>query len=283
MEYHISYKPEELIPLVTKLAEKYTGFDHSSISYEKAQALMEAVMYSIQAYEHSAGSSMLSTVNVSAKDAYEAGRKIILDKAAELRRLYNQMIPDFQSYGSCYLRDTVTAGIPQFLRNYDPLYAPQETLLTLDYPLLKDIRSLTGIDAVLTYLQCICLEQEFLRGLDRLYVLEVLQAACPDGILPPENLLSIVLPNVIGHILLDKPFDHIGFVQTEYNTLEELLGDITKDKMEKQMAELVNRLAEHLCCGNLSVQEYLCLDIRNMTVRFRNCLEHHSLEKLIFA
>ena len=37
MEYDISYRPEELIPLVTELAEKYTGFEHSSISYERAQ------------------------------------------------------------------------------------------------------------------------------------------------------------------------------------------------------------------------------------------------------
>ncbi len=283
MEYDISYRPEELIPLVTELAEKYTGFEHSSISYERAQSLMEAVMYCIQTYERSAGDRMLSAINPSADEACEAGRRIILDKAAELRRLYNQMIPDFQDYGSPYLRDIITTGIPQFLQSYDPLYAPQETLLTLDYPLLKDILSLNGIDAILTCLRCICLEQEFLHGLDHFYVSEVLQAACAGASLPPENLLSIVLPNVIGHILLAKPFDHIGFVQREYDALEDILQKAARDELENHMARLINRFAGHLCHGNLPLQEYLGLGIRDMTVRLRNCLQHHTLETLIFA
>ena len=37
----------ELVPIVGKLAEKYTGHEHTSISYEKAEQLMEAVLYCI--------------------------------------------------------------------------------------------------------------------------------------------------------------------------------------------------------------------------------------------
>lgn len=283
MEYDIHYQMEELIPLVTRLAEKYTGCDHTSISYEKAQALMEAVMYCIQEFERSSGANTLLFVNPDPKEAYEAGRRIVLDKAMELRQLYNQMIPDFKDYGSPYLRDLVTAGIPQFLKVYDPLYAPQETLLTLDYPLLKDIRSLTGIDAILTCLQWISLEQEFLRGLDHLYVQEVLRASCPGGALPPENLLSIVLPSVIGHMLLNKPFSNTGFSVEEYGALEEVLKKAAGSNMEKHMKTLLNHAADHLCHGNLPLQEYLYTGIPDMTVRIQNCLEHHNLEKLIYA
>ncbi len=41
------YRMEELIPIVGRLAEKYTGFESSSITYEKAGQLMEAVLYCI--------------------------------------------------------------------------------------------------------------------------------------------------------------------------------------------------------------------------------------------
>ena len=42
---------EELLPVVAALGEKYTGYEHSSVTYEKAQMLMEAVLYCIGEYE----------------------------------------------------------------------------------------------------------------------------------------------------------------------------------------------------------------------------------------
>ena len=42
---------EELVPIVGKLAEKYTSFESTSISYEKAEQLMGAVLYSIHEWE----------------------------------------------------------------------------------------------------------------------------------------------------------------------------------------------------------------------------------------
>lgn len=56
----MDYEMEELLPIVATLAEKYTGGESSSISYEKAGQLMEAVMYCIRetnAREFSEGKS----------------------------------------------------------------------------------------------------------------------------------------------------------------------------------------------------------------------------------
>ena len=36
---------EELVPIVGKLAEKYTSHESTSITYEKAEQLMGAVLY----------------------------------------------------------------------------------------------------------------------------------------------------------------------------------------------------------------------------------------------
>ena len=45
------YEIEELIPVVGKLAEKYTSGESTSISYERAELLMEAVLYCIHELE----------------------------------------------------------------------------------------------------------------------------------------------------------------------------------------------------------------------------------------
>ena len=45
---NFGYSSEELISIVAELAPKYAGCEHSSITYEKAQMLMEGVLYSIR-------------------------------------------------------------------------------------------------------------------------------------------------------------------------------------------------------------------------------------------
>ena len=43
----MDYTMEELLPVVGKLTEKYTGFSSTSVTYETARQLMEAVLYCI--------------------------------------------------------------------------------------------------------------------------------------------------------------------------------------------------------------------------------------------
>ena len=49
----MEYEMEELIPLVKELCDRYTGKESTSVTYEAAQRLMEAVLYCI--HETAAG------------------------------------------------------------------------------------------------------------------------------------------------------------------------------------------------------------------------------------
>ena len=44
---HMDYPLEELIPLAAELASRYSGYEHTSVTYETAQRLMDAVLYCI--------------------------------------------------------------------------------------------------------------------------------------------------------------------------------------------------------------------------------------------
>ena len=56
----MEYQMEELLPLVTALTEKFTSKESSSVTYETAQMLMEAVLFCIQEYEEESGESLLA-------------------------------------------------------------------------------------------------------------------------------------------------------------------------------------------------------------------------------
>lgn len=165
----LTYSMEELLPVWESLTRKYCGYESSSVTYEKAQQLMEAVIYCVREWERSSalspspGSLPQNMGHISAMAAYELGFELIKEKTLRMKDLYHALLPRFDSYGVKCLEDVIYRGIPEFLKWYDPKFDPQNTILTLDYPVLTDLSGLSGIDAVYEYLLCICREQTFLQ------------------------------------------------------------------------------------------------------------------------
>lgn len=265
---NFGYSSEELISIVAELAPKYAGYEHSSITYEKAQMLMEGVLYSIRECMESGRHGLLAK-ELPAKEAYALGQEIIIQKVQNLQKLASRLIFEFQDYELECLKDVVTKGFPAFLANYDCKYAPQETLLTLDYPILKDISALSGIDAVLTYAQCLALEQKFLANFGNLYVTEILSAYHTDYELLMENICHIVLTNLMGHIIVDKPLSHNGFHTKDFEHAAEILSGKSAEETEQYIENLLGLLMEHYFDNDTLLENYLRCDVPNIAARIR--------------
>lgn len=169
----MDYTMEELIPVAAGLAEKYTAFESGSLTYEKMEQLMGAVLYCIRETEmvEAKGENLpeefseggLRAGKMPARQAYEAGLARVEQKVKAALALYNELIPEFSSYGNQCLYDTVVKGLPEFFKWYDMKFEPQNTILTLDYPVQKDLSEYTGIDRIYEYIKCIREEQDFLK------------------------------------------------------------------------------------------------------------------------
>jgi hypothetical protein len=158
----MNYSMEELAPVAGGLIRKYGSYENSSVTYEKAEQLMGAVIYCIREYEAGNDSRLLPEAKVSALAAYQAGYECVMHKAKKAVTLYNQTAVIFHSYRLRCLKDTFRKGLPEFFRHYDPRFHPQDTILTLDYPVLVNLQDLSGIDCIYEYLRCVFLEQKFL-------------------------------------------------------------------------------------------------------------------------
>ena len=203
---HADYEPEELVPIVTKLVYKMNGGESTSITYEKAQQLMGAVLYCIsewvreeeaqieshQAIQVEKTELLQRKQQISAEKAYELGVACVTKKVKLSLALYNRIMETFDSYGNHCLQDTMVKGIPEFFKWYDVKFAPQNTILTLDYPVQEDLREYTGVDAIWEYLCCIRAEQKYLSRLPREFVMESLKSYCEDYEDMIENLRQIV-------------------------------------------------------------------------------------------
>ncbi|MCI8504984.1 MAG: hypothetical protein HFI67_02200 [Lachnospiraceae bacterium] len=213
----MDYEMEELVPLVGRLAKKYNGLESTSVTYEKAEQFMGAVLYCIREAGAAGGDTTVMAEGLSAEQAYEIGAACVREKVKAALALYHEILPVFSAYGNRCLEDTFLKGMPEFFKWYDAEFEPHNTILTLDYPVLKDLSGSLGIDRIYDFLECIRLEQEFLRQFSAEYIRRALEEYDIEYQEMIGNLCEIVLADAIKRLLPQKPF-------TEY--LADSLGEI---------------------------------------------------------
>lgn len=275
----MDYNMEELIPIVSELAQKCTGSESTSVTYEKAQSLMGAVLYCLDEYRNSCPNRLVDK-NMSVKEQYHISANLILKKVNGIKEIFNTVSFQFDDFGVKCLYDTVQKGIPQFLKWYDIKFCPQDTILTLDYPLLIDCTALTGADAVYKYIQAIQIEQSFLRLFDRNYVLSVLSNYNSEYQDMFENICGIVLMNTVGHFAVKIPVHDAYLLNEEYRELSELFKGKSISDIENMVKKLIEEMARRFCKDNAAMLEYLCCETNNIATRIYTANQYGELSKV---
>ena len=273
----MKYEMEDLVPIVAKLAEGYTSKESTSITYERAQQLMEAVLYSIREAEKAGQFSLIQKDELSTERMYAIGVKCVEDKTKEALDLYNGIMTHFSSYGNQCLYDTVVKGLPEFFKWYDCRYDPQNTILTLDYPILMDISEQTGIDKIYDFLFCIQLEQIFLNKYPPEYVMEILSKYDKQYKLMIENLCEIVLMNVISHMLAGKEISILDFEPEEYLKMQTLIQKENLSDLREKLKNAVKVLVREYYENDEKLMEYLYKAVDNIAVRMKCAADYGNL------
>ncbi|WP_186423904.1 DUF6179 domain-containing protein [Lacrimispora celerecrescens] len=280
----MSFETEELMPIVAELADKYTGKESTSITYEKARQLMEAVLYCIHEYEGDGekGQELLSMDGKSvAKRAYSLGYEAVQKKVKETQILYNEIIPDFKYYENRCYYDTFAKGISSFFLYYDPRFQPQNHILTLDYPVLYPVYTLQGIDAISAFVKCVSLEQVFLGKLPDEYVLHVLRAYSPDQGELIINLAGIVLRNILGCLMAGKRVNTQGYTPWE---LERLINYVNRNNtvsLEQEMKGLVDEMLQSGYDGLEELGDYLKTDLHDFCYELSYAVKNQCVNSIL--
>lgn len=275
----MDYQMEELLPIVSELAWKFSGCESASISYEKTQSLMEGVIYCLEEYHHSS-QNIPARGAITVKEKYEIGARLVSEKAADVRNIFNALVPQFEDFGVICLHDTVRKGIPQFLKWYDVKFCPQDTLLTLDYPLLFDLTPLKGVDAVHKYICAVCIEQKFLNQFDKNYILQILEKYDCLYVNMIENICGIVLLNTVGHLAIQKPFIEIGFDEDDYRRLSDIFSQKSAYDIEQLIKHIIKTMVSQFYENDASMSEYLDCSAKNASVRIHTAVQYAHLDKI---
>lgn len=270
----MNYKMEELVPIVGKLAEEYTAYESSSITYEKAEQLMGAVVYCIHELEETDYNSLISNGKISAYRAYEIGASYVKEKVENALSLYNKLLPEFNHYENHCLYDTFAKGLPEFFKWYDIRFEPQNTILTIDYPLLKDISEYMGIDKIYEFIKCICLEQKFLNMFPENYVINILSKHNKYWKESMDNICETVFAYVIRHVLAGKSLTEFDLEEIDYSCLQELFMQTNLDNINKKLKNAVKVFIKNYYGNDEELLNYLSCAISGIVVRLKNAADY---------
>ncbi len=271
---------EELVPIVGKLAEQYTAYEHTSMPYEKAEQLMQAVLYCIHEAELSGQGGAVADGKVTAQQLYEVGLACVEEKARQALGLYNKVSPSFSHYGNQCLYDTMVKGLPEFFRWYDMKFCPQDTILTLDYPVLKDLSGYTGIDKIYEFLLCIQMEQAFLGMFPEGYVKGVLVRHGSQYEDMVVNLCEAVLADVAGHVLAGRPLSEGRLAEEGCQAIQCLWEQSGIEGMKRRLDSAPELFAQMGSDGCSGLPEYLSGALEDILVRIGTAAEHGMLHHL---
>lgn len=273
----MKYKMEELVPLVTELTEKYTGFESTSVTYEKAEQLMGAVLYCIRETECGQEEALASEEKIPARRAYKLGYELVKQKVELALQLYHEIMKDFSCYAVCCLQDVVAEGMPEFFQWYDIRFAPQDEILTLDYPVLKDLSGTQGIDKIYEYLKCIHMEQQFLHAFPDAHIREVLgryDTLYEDMV---ENICEVVLGSVLRHIAAGKPLSEPLCGNADLRQIKEAVRSDRFPEVQKRFSEAVAAIVREYCEREEEVLLYLSGAMEGAVVRLKDAAEKNTI------
>ncbi|MDD6037254.1 MAG: DUF6179 domain-containing protein [bacterium] len=272
------YEMEELVPLVAQLTEKYTSKESTSVTYETARQLMEAIIYCIK--KGISGQTLAGGRKLAAAQAYAYGYDCLVDKIKRTQEKYNDLITNFCAYGNRNYAATVEQAIPGFFLHYDARFHPQNTIITMDYPTMISALDQCGIDAIAQYIDYISYEQRFLNALPKQYVYEVLERFPDDTRSCFDNICRIVLRNVLGHLLIGKGFFE-EIYEENYEKLEDLVANKPDEWMKTTIEMLLDKLIDEQFDADAGMKEYFSADIESFVVQLKNAAKYHSIKQVV--
>lgn len=273
----MEYTLEELLPIVEKLTEKYTSNESTSITYETARTLMEAAMYCIQELE-SKDNSIITNEKLEAGTAYREGYDMVIAKVYQAKEVYEHLIVDFHDYRCKNLYDTIIKGMPEFFLRYDPLFNPQDHLLTLDYQTISTVNELRGIDAIYQYLRNIQIELDFLKAFPKEAIEQLLEQKVSDyENLYFDNICYDVLLTGIGCMIANKPVLYLELLPEDMILIEQFFEDDSEENAAMKLQGYIRNFIMKGLKQNNVMADYFLQVAGDYGVRIISGIRHHSL------
>lgn len=254
----------DLLQLLSKQVIRYTSGESSSVTTEKASQILGSIYYGIGIYLKSLyiDEQIELIKNEKLDYLYQEGITLMKDKILIAKQLL-----DFVQKNAIHTKnqayyDTIFNGLPLFFRDYDMKFAAQEDAGSIDYPLMKEIENVTGIEYILEYLVSLNFENSLLKYFKQDSVEKLLRGYNKNYKDLLINITELVITNALGLIVVGKDFIALNFTDEDRSNL-------IKRWFDKKEEDIYNDLlkAYESFCFKLELQDlYQISYLKNILV-----------------
>ncbi|WMJ86633.1 DUF6179 domain-containing protein [Anaerocolumna sp. MB42-C2] len=275
-----------LFRLLKDHVNRYTSYESSSVRTEKAQQLLQSICYTIGAYLKTIQGikDQLELLDSGDMDELFSSGTTVLKKYIEESKISLKKLQSEALYiNNLAYHNTIFTGIPEYFKDCDIKYAPQDDAGSIDYPLSVEITDLEGVEYIREYLHRLNLENTFCKFFNVRRIEQLLNGYhtdYPDLLI---NIFEIILINVIGLVLLNKDIYQLNISEEDRYELKIKLQSLTADQLQTQLKQAVLELYNWINTDNYKLLQYMLKNVYPISRRLTKLLSMDKLEMIFFS
>lgn len=266
----------------------YTKGESSSVTVSTAENLLNSVFYSIDtgfkrldddkaAYEAIKSGSI--------NQIYERGLSLVSACFKESNELYLKIRKDRLKVGLEAYDSTIDVALPAFFEKYGAVFDAHNTMASIDYPLLFDDMSITGIFYIKRYLETLDIETDFcclfldkeiekvLTTYGRIYKIDYTKTLT--------NIFELVLSASLFSVLSEGSAYSLSMSEIQYEVLLRKLSGSNSHMLDLILDETINRVIRDLEITESKLSDYIGRYKAVLNTRLNLALETDTLNKLV--
>lgn len=168
-----------IMDLLKDLILRYTKGESTSVTVDTAENILCSLFYSLDAGLQSLNDTeaALNTIKSgNARQVYDRGLALVTARFTESKALYLNLRKSRLKVGLEAYDLTINEGLEIFFHTYGPVFDAHRGMASIDYPLLFDDTSITGVNYIKNYVETFCMENRFCSLFPNEAIREVLGA-----------------------------------------------------------------------------------------------------------
>lgn len=292
---HISKEEAEyfqfqIMNLLKDLIMRYTKGESTSVTVSTAENLLNSLFYSIDTglkslNETDAAYQAIKTGNV--YQIYNRGLSIVSACFKESNELYLNIRKSRLKVGLEAYDSTINEALPTFFEKYGAVFDAHSTMASIDYPLLFDDESITGIFYINRYLETLWLETEFCSLFSDQEIEKVLTIYGHiykiDYTKTLTNIFELVLNASFFSLLSDSSAASLAMSEIQYEGLLKKLSQINPIQLNLVIDKTIDKLLMDLNITQLKLSNYITRYKEVLNARLKLALETKTLKKLVLV
>lgn len=236
----------KLQDLLKKQIERYTSFQSSSVTIERAQSILASIYYTLGVAlkgEELVEQQLSFLCSGEFELLMSRGQELIMEKIKESKRILKELQNEAVLFPNIAYKETLMKGIPVFFDYYDYKFAAHETPGSIDYPLSYDAMDTTGIEYIYEFLSHLSLENQCCKQFENIQLRQLLKGYWGNYKEDLFNVYELVLTNLLGKQLLQGQMKHAEMEQEVISQVEMDHEVISQRQMKqaKMDQEIINQ------------------------------------------